>query len=207
MEANKLKVIEEKDPLAETLKKYGDKAITWGLAIVVVVFFAKFYFDAKVTNAKQAADNLSSLQETVKEIEVNSNPDKLKTLDDNIKTLADSSAPYNQIASAYQARSIAMKPDVKAKEDFIKNSNWKTVKGEEKLFAELAVFTVARSLLDGEKAQVGIDTISDLANTGSYMNVSALNALAKVAPEKFKAIKEEFKNKNPEQIDLVNTIK
>lgn len=176
--------------------------------------------DAKLAalNDEVAADK-AAVDETKKkereerksaiENEIKSSREKLHQ---RLSALSDVKEPYRSLAKLYGGMASLSSGDVAAARNDLRAFNWQSIAAtgaEDRLIAELAALTLARTLIEQEESRgEGEKLLGELANDGSYVKVSAALALARIAgsPEKkseAKAVLEKIRNQNPEYADLV----
>ncbi|MDC0357529.1 hypothetical protein OAO01_01840 [Oligoflexia bacterium] len=136
----------------------------------------------------------------------------LTKLKEYFKALEVEREPYRSIAKIYDGLVASASGDFTRAKVQLETFKWREFSGSnstEGFFAELAAITLARVLLDDEKARAeGKALLTELAQQAQHVNVSASLTLARIteSPEEQKqviAILESLSKNNPEQSELL----
>lgn len=133
-------------------------------------------------------------------------------LNEYLTALGDARAPYDKIASLYQALVLIAEGDVAAARTVLSGlPRWEDEDSgsDERFYGELAAVALGRALIDDEKTYPeGRAILRSLTERGTVMNVSAATTLANISvtPEEKKEALESLRrlqDANPEQASLV----
>ncbi len=206
------------DPLFVFLKNQWQNLL-WGVVIVLVVLYGKNAFEqSKQANLERASDVYVRLKQeyeqftAMEDINATAYKETQKRLQGYVSALRDEPSPYDQVATLYDSLLAAHSGDTDKVQNMlgsIKLSDIDVSNADQRLFAELSLLSLSRSLLDKEDAvQTGKATLYELATNGAFVRVAAALSFARVAKEveereKAAAVLEDIVRAQPEQAELV----
>lgn len=204
------------DPVVRFLYEKRDAITYLLLAVVVAVLGFRWYNDSHQQAQASAAKVFAGLQDSFSKIEAAAKsgqaPEQSLMLkfDSEVKTLAAQGQPYASLASVYSGlKSVSEKKYSLAAEELSK-VNWEKISdaSPENIVIELKALYLAKALLAEKDYQSQAKSaLQSLAEKGSYAAWPALHTLFALADDSEKAgldaLKEAYKTRHPEQIDLV----
>lgn len=169
----------------------------------------------KTEPKKEDAAKLTQLQADLTKLNADLSEQAAK-IKQPILALKEAKPPYSKFADLYSALSSSALSKVVADSEaqtaltLLEQYNWTAAtEPAERLVAELAALTLARQLIDSsESAAKGRTILTELVRSGEFVGLSALRALQAISAsleelKQFNELREQYKARHPEQIDLI----
>lgn len=194
-------------PAIEYIEKNWKQFAITIVAALAMVYAVKVFRETRAMNMKASADRYARVNQSynalltsvlsandtkkdAKEGEKTATRDEKiasakARLEEDLRSLEDTKDPYPAIAKIYRASTLALTGDAAAIKGAVEGLNLSAAlasTGPERLYTELSALALGRALLDGNDSyKDGWALLLKLLNQGSYVNVSAASALARIA--------------------------